>query len=820
MCGILGVIAKNEGVPVQENLRIIREAIAHRGPDGYGDHLQGANAFANVRLAIVDIIGGKQPMYSDDGKVGIVYNGEVYNFDALRKELEGKGFVFRTQSDTEVILRAYEAYGTESFSRFDGMFGFCLWDDRINAVYIVRDPVGIKPVYVYEDPERIIFSSELKGVLRIPNLDLSLDARGFGDYLTFRYVQAPYTFFKNIRRLEAGGYLEIKDERTVFYRYADVSYDEPYPVLSEPEAKKRLIEILDRSVTSQMMGEVPVGVLLSGGVDSSTIAYFIHKNGFNLKTFNIGFEDINEFEYSRAVAKHLGLEHMEILMTLDDVVNRFDAVMRAIDEPIADPACIPLYFLTEELKKHVTVVLSGEGGDEMFGGYNQYKTMVGAKRPPKHPFRRFLEESYYFNDAGRFLRKRDALSVIWRHKKYFDEQPLLNGMLAYDMKTWMPENLMMKADKILMAHSLEGRFPFLSKEVLDFASRDIPQKYKIRSGVTKWILKEAVRDFLPEGIIERRKMGFSVPVKEILNRMKDTVLSAYDDARGTVLDGVVSVRALRKHTDDYYAGKHTDSLKVWTHFVLVYWFSRVFPTYAESEGNKFCFRQRIADAERKMDVRSELSVKYLSGKGIEVGAWYSPLGVSKDVKVLYVDLIDENEHKRRNPEVKFEFSKIDIIDDGEKLMKINDGSQDFVIANHFLEHTSNILGTIRIHLSKVKKGGILYYAIPNKDFTFDKEREITSFEHLVDDDLHPSDERDFEHYMDWSRKVEGIKNEESVLSHAQELRKLDHRIHFHVWDADALEIFFVKARRYLGKTFDILSFVEVDNEVIVILRKK
>lgn len=584
MCGIIGIIGKEKQVPVKEHLKLLRDAIPHRGPDDYGEHIGNNYGFANLRLSIVDIAGGKQPIYNDDESVGIVYNGEIYNYKELRKNLTNKGCKFKTGTDTEVILRAYEAYDIESFNKLNGMFAFCIWDNKRNCVYLVRDHFGIKPLYIYEDDEQLLFSSELKGILSVPGLDLTLDPIGFQDYLMFRYVQSPYTFFKKIRRLDAGTYLEIKNGKHVQYKYWDISYRDAFPRPDIDKVKKELIDKTEKSIKSQLMGEVPVGVLLSGGLDSSTIAYFVKKCGANLKTFNIGFPEVNEFKYSSEVAKKFGLEHIEISINPDELIKNFDNVILALDEPIADPACLPLYVLCQELKKHVTVVLSGEGGDEVFAGYHQYMFSLMNKKPYEQRFDYFLERSWYFKNYKDFLKDDHIAPLTLRYKKYFEEQPLLNGMLAYDMKTWIPENLMMKADKILMAHSLEGRFPFLDKGLFEYVAK-LPQDYKLnKDGTTKWILKEVIGPYLPKSVTYREKMGFTVPVDKMLDELKPQVLEVFEKIKKTEVSQVLNTEYMKEFVNKYFSGdKNITALQVWTLFVMCYWFVYCMPRYREGK---------------------------------------------------------------------------------------------------------------------------------------------------------------------------------------------------------------------------------------------
>lgn len=580
MCGIAGIIAKGKKSEdeIRKDLARFKNSLFHRGPDEDGEYLRENAGFVHMRLSIVDIAGGRQPIFNDNGTIGIIYNGEVYNYAALKEDLMRKGYAFHTKSDTEVILKAYEEYGTDSFEKLSGMFSFCIWDNSKDVIYLVRDPFGIKPLYVYEDGRQFIFASELKAILAIPDADLSLDPAGFQDYLVFRYVQAPFTFFSRVRRLEAGTYLRIKNGEAAQFRFWDISYGYPYPKPGLEEVKKELVKKLEDSVASQLMGEVPIGVLLSGGVDSSAIAYFIHKKGANLKTFSIGFPEVNEFEYSRSVAEKYGLKHIEVLTTIDEMVANLDAVVLALDEPIADPACLPLYILSAELKKHVTVVLSGEGGDELFGGYSQYLNILNDNLPYQKRFESFLDRSWYFRNQADFLANRLPAHNL-RYRKYFDDQPVLNGMLAYDLKTWMPDNLMMKADKIMMAHSLEGRFPFLDRELFNYVSA-LPQEFKISpQGVTKWILKEVMAPNLPPNIIGRPKMGFTVPVAKLVERLKPLISEVFAGADKSCVAEVLNAAFLKGMPGMYYNKKNTPELQLWTLFVMLYWFQFALPEY-------------------------------------------------------------------------------------------------------------------------------------------------------------------------------------------------------------------------------------------------
>lgn len=829
MCGIFGIIVKNSEVQahIPHYLEKMKTIMGHRGPDDYGQYIRNNWGFSHVRLSIVDIKGGKQPIFNNNENMGIIYNGEVYNYKELETELINKGFSFRTKSDTEVVLKLFEDIGVHAFSRLKGMFAFCIWDSASDSVYLVRDHFGIKPIYIYEDEKQLIFSSEIKCILALPGLDFSLDPHGIQDYLRFRYSQSPYTMFKKIKRLEAGTYLKITTGISAQFRFWDVKYDHMKNELPVTELKINIEKKIENAVKSQLMGEVPVGILLSGGLDSSTIAYYVNKAGVKLKTFNIGFPELNEFEYSSAVADKFGLEHIEITMTVKDLIKNFDNVMWAIDEPIADPACLPLYYLCQELKKHVTVVLSGEGADELFAGYNQYYFSLSEKKSYSSQFLDFLTKSYYFENYRDFFKDKNMVDNSARYIKYFDEQgSLLNAMLAYDMKTWIPEDLMMKADKILMAHSLEGRFPFLDVDLFDYAST-IPLEYKIsQKGETKWILKEIMKEALPYKIINRKKMGFSVPVDIILQNFKSCILETVEKASQSKLSSILEVASVKKFIDRYYCrDKSVSALQVWTLFILCYWFVNIFPQCQNSKGydvpgNRQYIKEKNFDftPEGKEKIRRELSERYIYGEGIEIGALHCPLWISERAKIQYMDILSNEDLQKRYPEISDPIVHVDIIDDGEKLGKIKTESLDFIIANHFFEHTLDPLGTLKIHFDKIKRNGHIMYAIPNKNYTFDKKRKITTFEHVIQD-FQDTGNSKFDQYIDLAENIDGLEDSEKDIEHTKLLIKMDNRIHFYAWDTQNFEEFINKAMGYFNNSFKIVHFVENWDEIIIILKK-
>lgn len=575
MCGYTGFIWKSGETPdlVSSTLARVGALLQHRGPDDEGMHIGRGFAVVHRRLSIIDRAHGRQPMVSSDGRFGLAYNGEIYNYRELKKDLEREGCRFESDCDTEVLFHLFMREGAAAFSRLDGMFTAFIWDFRDSSneqFFLVRDPLGIKPLYLYEDDEKLVFSSELLPLLATGGLDLSPDPTGLASYLTYRYVQAPYTLFRNIRRVEGGTYYRIVSGRSMSWRFWDLPMNENAVTLDEAEAAEELRALLRKSVLQQQMSDVPVGLLLSGGVDSSVIAAICSNIGVSLTSFNIGFPDLNEFAYSKEVASKFGLPHVTVETTPSEIVSRFESVVLAMDEPIADPACFPLHILCDTIKTHVTVVLSGEGSDEMLGGYNQYRHVFdGPPASVREKFKQFLAHSWYFDQRPPITKPINA-SRLLRQRIYFDERSLLNGMLAYDLKTWLPENLMAKADKMLMSHSLEGRFPFLSVALVEFAC-GLPEAYKLGKGGGKRLLKAAFGRDLPSTVLNRPKMGFSVPVGNLVMEMRDQLYDLLDWSRRGIFADLLDHDALRRDFDEHYSGRSEKSLWLWTVLVLLQW---------------------------------------------------------------------------------------------------------------------------------------------------------------------------------------------------------------------------------------------------------
>jgi asparagine synthase (glutamine-hydrolysing) len=580
MCGIAGIQFKHD-VPrsvLERAAEHFAGSLKHRGPDAFGAHFTARAVYTNLRLAIVDRSGGNQPIYAPDAARGIVYNGEVYNWQALRTTLQAQ-YPFTTHADTEVVLATVLAQGDAGLASLNGMFGLCIWDDRDGSFMLARDRFGAKPIYVYEDHSCIAFASELRTLLGLEGLDHSLDEVGFQDYLSYRYNLAPHTLFARIRKLPAGCRLRFAQGRSEIARFADVSLHEPAQARPEADYVAELDHLLGNAVKSQLMGEVPIGLLLSGGLDSSAIAAYVQRAGARLTAYSIGFPEVNEFQFSRDVARKFDLDYVEVTLTQDDLRAGMDEVLHQLDEPIADPACFALSRLCRRIRDDVVVVLSGEGGDEMFAGYGHHTLALDPALSREQAFAHFFHQSANHLDANQWLRNK-ALppQQHLRFRPHYDRaDTVLNGMQGFELHTWMPENLMMKADKVLMAHSLEGRFPFLDLDVYRFAST-LPQSMKLpHAGSSKHVLRRLMADQLPRSVIERRKMGFTVPPAFFLQPLQARLLDSIAALRGKPVAEVLDLDAIDALVRAFYLGAPTPVFKIWNIAVLLLWWADVYP---------------------------------------------------------------------------------------------------------------------------------------------------------------------------------------------------------------------------------------------------
>jgi asparagine synthase (glutamine-hydrolysing) len=564
MCGIAGRVNQSAPVDRAEIFRMT-ERLAHRGPDDYGYHLRTRVGLGHRRLSIIDRAGGRQPLANEDETVWIVFNGEIYNHLALRRELLGRGHRFRTRSDTEAIVHAYEEWGADCAQRLRGMFAFAIWDERAQRLTLVRDRLGIKPIYYSELDGDLAFASEIKSLLCVRTIDSSVDDDALTAYLALRYVPAPLTMFRGIYKLPPATVLTWQGGRMSLSCYWDLAQlptrDATPP--TEVEATAELRARVDEVTEMRLMAEVPVGAFLSGGLDSTLITAAMRRAEAArgaLKTFSVGYAEADaqgedELAYARLAAHALGTEHREVRVSMREAAEALPRIVWHLDEPVADPACVPLYFLARRAKEEVTVVLSGEGADEALGGYYIYRkrerlerwrqrlgggaaalawlARLGARLPAPRLQRAAQAVALPLEDGYRGVSRAFDDDVVMRlhnngmvqvHNKARDVLQRLLGphweatrglsalrrMLYLDGRVWLPDDLLVKADKMTMAHAVELRVPFLDHELMEFAWA-LPDHFKIAGGVGKALLRRAARGRVPPAILARPKQGFATP---------------------------------------------------------------------------------------------------------------------------------------------------------------------------------------------------------------------------------------------------------------------------------------------------------------------
>lgn len=575
MCGIAGKLNFDGQESVDPALiQRMTDVIAHRGPDGEGQHVTGSVGLGHRRLSIIDLNTGTQPMCNEDGTVWIAFNGEIYNFPELRDELVAKGHKFKSSTDTEVIVHLYEELGAESVARLQGMFAFAIWDKRSQLLLLARDRVGIKPLYYVNTGRALLFGSEIKSLLVDPSVGRRISARGIDRFLTYYYLPGNETLFEGIYKLDPGHYLTVRNGRITKRQYWDLNFEMSSRWTSFDDAVEALQELLRSTVKNHMISDVPVGVLLSGGVDSTgVLRYAAEQTNDRIGTFTVGFagaEFADERPYARIAAQQYGTVHQEITISADQFFDVLPKYVWHMEEPVCEPPAIALYLVSRLAhESSVKVLLSGEGGDEAFGGYNKYRNLLaleglksafgparsllrfgfealgylGAKRIQKYAS--FVDKplsQYYFsctatpdtpfNRLKHILYKKDFVDLLGlqisdeptrRLFKQSEGLPLLHQILSVDTKTWLPDDLLVKADKMTMATSVELRVPLLDSQVLEFAAC-LPPQFKVKGWQTKRILKAALKGSVPRAILKRKKTGFPVPYDRWLkNELKEFV---------------------------------------------------------------------------------------------------------------------------------------------------------------------------------------------------------------------------------------------------------------------------------------------------------
>jgi asparagine synthase (glutamine-hydrolysing) len=596
MCGIAGWIAQAASAPPPEVLEAMLCAIAHRGPDGAGcRHLIASPghvvALGHRRLAIIDPAGAAQPMCDDAAGLSLVFNGEIYNFRELRQTLVAAGRSFSRDSDTEVLLRAYQHWGRDVVRHLRGMFAFAIWDAREERLLLARDRFGEKPLFLYEDDNGLYFASEIKALLQLPGLCAAVDLQAVWDYLAYRYVPGPRTLFRGIRKLMPGTLAVWQHGRLAEERYWAAADREPGTGgAPPPDVVGEFLGRLDEAVRLQMVSDVPFGAFLSGGLDSSTIVALMSRHHSMVKTFSVGFGDegYSELEHAAAVARQFGTQHHEIIVSPQQMMQGLAPLVAYRDAPVSEPSDIPIHLLAREAARSVKMVLTGEGSDELLGGYPKHvveRFASGFQRLPKalrhtlvkplvralpYGFRR-LKTAVASLDTDdwreRYVRwfgaldfaERDRLSTLRMNGSTmsggppFDADPrtsALRRMLYFDQTSWLPDNLLERADRMTMAASIEARVPFLDHELAAFVA-SLPDRCRVRGLRRKWVLREAARRLLPEHIIERPKVGFRVPVNlwlrdELRDYLVEHLCGAASRTRGYYERGPLE-RVLAEH---------------------------------------------------------------------------------------------------------------------------------------------------------------------------------------------------------------------------------------------------------------------------------
>ena len=632
MCGIAGLVHRDPGYPIERELVVQMTAcLAHRGPDAQGLHLWSGAALGHRRLSIIDLATGDQPIFNEDGRIGVILNGEIYNFRELRTELESLGHRFSTRSDTEAIVHAYEQWGEHCVERLAGMFAFALWDDRDRRLLLARDRVGKKPLYYARDGERLVFASELKALLRDSGLKRVLNLQALDTYVSLGAVQAPATIFRDVEQLPPAHYLVWERGQLRVGEYWDVPHDPPKP-LTERQALEALDALLLEAVRVRLVADVPLGAFLSGGVDSSAVVEAMTRlSAGPVVTTSVGFTDeaFNELGHARAVAKAVGSDHHEVVLEARaaEVLPR---LVWHLDEPFADSSAVPTYYVAKAARERVTVALSGDGGDEVFAGYQRRYGLNRVERrlrrwlpawlrtgllgplggvypkadwiPRQLRARYFLQnlgttfERAYFSDLSLFRNDEKALllspevaSALDGHDpflpfaRHFDRvrnlDPL-SQLLYVDLKTWLANDMLVKVDRMSMAHGLEIRCPLLDHRIIEFGAT-VPSDLKYRGPVSKYLLKRHLDGRVPASAIYRRKQGFEIPLARWLRGDLHDMAHDVLFSRRALGRGHIRPERLRLLWDRHQRGVRDHSAQIWAVLMFELW-ARTFLDPAEA----------------------------------------------------------------------------------------------------------------------------------------------------------------------------------------------------------------------------------------------
>ncbi len=614
MCGICGIIRRHQENTVSPaTLKKMTDSLIHRGPDDEGFYVNNNAGLAMRRLQVIDLQTGQQPIFNEDKSIVVVQNGEIYNYVELRERLIKKGHRFYTHSDTEVIVHLYEEYGEDFLGHLNGMFAIALWDDTRQKLILARDRLGEKPLYYFQNESGIAFASELKALATLPDFPREVNNEAIYNYFSYLVVSAPATIYRGVNKLRPAHYLRFQNGRTEIRRYWDVQFD-PQHHWSEKMVCEQLSELLIRSIRQRIRSDVPFGAFLSGGIDSSiVVALMSQVLDEPVKTFSIGFEEdrYNERNYARQIAEKYNTEHHELVVK-PSAIDLLEKLVWYFDEPFAGPSAIPTYVVSKMAREHVTVVLTGDGGDEVFLGYDRYLKMLGRQKYDKipAPLRKLLgsvggllpqqtygkgllqslgqdDFHYYTVGLSQFFKPKlftrdflqqisgaDSFSVV-SDALLDDSHEYLTRLNAIDLKHYLPENVLVKVDRMSMANSLETRALFLDHKIVEFAAK-IPAQLKIKNGISKYILKRSSKNLLPQKIINRNKWGFALPVDEWFRgelsemiREKINATQKSDMFNHIYLSTILSEHLSRRRDHSYL---------LWSFLILQKWFD----TFASS----------------------------------------------------------------------------------------------------------------------------------------------------------------------------------------------------------------------------------------------
>ena len=623
MCGIVGIVERDLTRPVAEiDVQRMVRTLNHRGPDDEGSVLLPGVGLAMRRLAIVDIAGGQQPFANEDGSMQVVANGEIYNFNQVKDALAARGHRFRSRSDVEVLVHAYEEYGEAFLQKIHGMFALALWDGRRRALIAARDRAGEKPLYYTVTSEGLRLASEIKALLSRPEVDRTIDHEALDEFLTYEYIIAPRTIFKAIHKLPPAHYLVYMDGQITVKRYWDAA-DVEVRAWSVDAAADALKETLGDAVRSQMMSDVPIGLFLSGGIDSSAVGIMLRdaQGSSAVSSFSMGFDDgsYNELPYAREVARLCGTAHHEGTVT-PDVASLFDRLVVHLDEPFADVSLFPTFLVSQMAREHVKVVLTGDGGDELFGGYDAYQAEALAGKwaglmpeaatraadavlalvPPTdkkkglvNKARRFVDglahapasiaqyrwmtflgadaKARLYTPAFRgALASADVYRPVREALARMGHDDLLNRQLYADLSIYLADDILVKVDRMSMATSLETRAPFLDARVMELAF-SMPGDLKIRGGTRKFILKQALRGLVPDRILDRKKEGFSIPMKQWLKRELKPLMERLLAPERLAARGLIEPAETRRLIDEHCAGRANHAHVLFSLMVFERW---------------------------------------------------------------------------------------------------------------------------------------------------------------------------------------------------------------------------------------------------------